>query len=109
MSLVDQIGDVVGFAEIRRERDDGGSGRLRGEEDEAAEAIVGPVLTEEEASDGDQNEEGDLEESRASEEVASGEELLHLSSGSNMHVITNSGSLSLGVSEPVTKPLHLLS
>lgn len=79
MSFVDQIGDVVGFAEIRGERDDVGSRRLGGEEDEAAEAIVGPVLTEEEASDGDQNEEGDLEESRASEEVASGEELLHLS------------------------------
>lgn len=56
MTLVDQVGDVVGLSEIRRESDDGGSRRLGGEENEAAEAIVGPVLTEEEASDGDQYE-----------------------------------------------------
>lgn len=56
MTLVDQVGDVVGFSEIGRESDNGGSRRLGGEENEAAEAIVGPVLTEEEASDGDQYE-----------------------------------------------------
>lgn len=40
MTLVDQVGDVVGLSEIRRESDDGGSRRLGGEENEAAEAIV---------------------------------------------------------------------